>query len=157
MTKFTDRFGRDWEVEISPPTIARVRELLNVDLASFDFKAFEQLHADPCLLVNVIYVLCKPQCDERDVTDEKFGSGLAGDPITCATDALLKSLYEFLPAEHAKLLRASVERHRDIEQQGFDRAIKKLSDPKERELAIAAIESQHDEEIIETLKRLKRN
>jgi hypothetical protein len=53
---------------------------------------------DPVLLCDVIYAACKPQADERQVSDEAFGASMAGDAIEHATAALLEELVDFCPS-----------------------------------------------------------
>jgi hypothetical protein len=79
--------------------IKRVKGLLDVNLLES-----RRRHADravdprPVLLCDVIYVVCKPQADEQNVSDEDFGRAMAGDAIEHATRALLEELVGFSPS-----------------------------------------------------------
>jgi len=96
---FKDNKQRDWDVSVTVASVKRVRTELNVDLLDVeDGKVIKELIGDPILLVDVLYVVCKPQADERGVSDEDFGSSLAGDAIEKATEAFLKSLVAFFPS-----------------------------------------------------------
>lgn len=99
MKTFTDNAKRSWNVEINVAAIKRVRDLANVDLLEIvEGKLIERLIRDPILLCDIVYAACKPQADERSVTDEEFGRAMAGDAIEHATAALLEELVSFCPS-----------------------------------------------------------
>ncbi|MCR9218211.1 MAG: hypothetical protein NXI14_13545, partial [bacterium] len=80
MRTFKDNQGREWTVEITVAAIKRVRGLAGVDLMEVlegSNGLIEKLVRDPVLLCDVIYAACKPQADERQVTDETFGASMA--------------------------------------------------------------------------------
>jgi len=84
--------------------VKKVRDSLGVDL--LDLGGADQpgngllyrLIADPVLLVDVLYVVCKDQADQAGVTDVQFGQAMAGDVIDAATKALLEELADFTPS-----------------------------------------------------------
>ena len=100
MKSFTDSLGRAWTLVVNVATIKRVRALCGVDLNSVievedgkpSAKLLERLSSDPVLLVDVLYAVCKPECDRLGVSDEDFGSAMAGDSVDAATQALLELL-----------------------------------------------------------------
>ncbi len=106
MKSFTDNLGRAWTLVVNVATIKRVRALCGVDLNSIvevedgkpSVKLLERLSGDPVLLVDVLYAVCKPECDQRNVSDEDFGASMAGDAVEQATDALLDEVIDFFPA-----------------------------------------------------------
>lgn len=99
MKTFTDNAKRSWTVEINVAAIKRVRDLAHVDLLEIvEGKLIERLIRDPILLCDVVYAACKPQADERGVSDEEFGRAMAGDAIEHATAALLEELVSFCPS-----------------------------------------------------------
>ena len=99
MRTFTDNAGRTWTIAVNVDAIKRVRGLLNVDLLEIlDGKLIEKLYRDPVLLCDVVYAVCKPEADARNVTDEDFGRAMAGDAIEHATRALLEELVGFSPS-----------------------------------------------------------
>lgn len=100
MKKFTDTAGREWKVEVNVGAVKRVRSLLNIDLldlAADKGDLIKRLINDPVLLCNTIYVVCRPQAEERGITDEQFGEAMAGDAIEHATTALLEEIVGFTP------------------------------------------------------------
>ena len=106
MKPFTDASGRTWELTVIVSAVKRVRDLLGVDLmdvAGGDL--LERLADDPVLLVDVLYVLVKPQADAKGVSDEDFGRGMVGGVLDDAASALMKELLDFFPsAQRARAL-----------------------------------------------------
>jgi hypothetical protein len=99
LPRFTDREARTWDIDINVRTISRVRRLLNLNLLELllqDSKLNERLD-DPVQLVDVLYVLCKDQCDAQSVTDEQFGRSLTRDSIEDGWRAVLEGLVSFSP------------------------------------------------------------
>ena len=94
MQQFKDSADRDWSVEVNVAAVKRVRSMLG-GLDLLDPKVFNRLADDPVQLVDVLYVLCKPQADEKGITDEQFGRSMAGDALGRATDALLQEIVDF--------------------------------------------------------------
>ena len=109
MRTFNDNAGRTWSLTLSVWTVKKVRDLLGVDLldlggesatGSSDKKPglLFRLIADPVLLVDVLYVVCRDQADEASVSDEQFGRAMGGDAIDAATKAFLEELADFTPS-----------------------------------------------------------
>ena len=99
MKAFKDIQGREWQVTVSVTAIKRVKGLTGVDLLEvLDGSLIQRLIGDPVLLVDVLYAVCKPQADERSITDEQFGEAMAGDAIDTATAALLDEIVSFCPS-----------------------------------------------------------
>ena len=110
MKSFTDNTGRTWTLVVNVATIKRVRALCGVDLNSIvevedgkpSAKLLERLSGDPVLLVDVLYAVCRPECEQKGVSDEDFGAAMAGDAVEQATDALLDEIVDFFPAAKRK-------------------------------------------------------
>ena len=110
MKTFTDNMGRTWTLVVNVATIKRVRALCGVDLNSIvevedgkpSAKLLERLSGDPVLLVDVLYAVCRPECEQKGVSDEDFGAAMAGDAVEQATDALLDEIVDFFPAAKRK-------------------------------------------------------
>jgi len=106
MKSFTDNLGRTWTLVVNVAAIKRVRALCGVDLNAIveidkdqnpTAELLERLSTDPVLLVDVLFAVCKPECDQKGVTDEDFGAAMAGDAIEQATGALLDEIVDFFP------------------------------------------------------------
>jgi len=120
MKTFNDNAGRTWTVAINVNAIKRVRSLLDVNLLEvIEGELLEQLIRDPVLLCDVVYAVCKPEADEKNVTDQEFGRSMAGDAIDQATKALLEELVGFSPSRQS---RANLQRILDTTWRLMDRA-----------------------------------
>jgi hypothetical protein len=106
MKTFTDALDRSWQITINVSAVKRVRQALDVnllDVAGGDLLG--RLADDPCLLVDVLYVLCRPEADAKGVSDEDFGRAMVGDALDGASSALMKELLDFFPrAQRARAL-----------------------------------------------------
>lgn len=105
MKTFTDNAGRTWTVQVNVAAIKRVRGLLGIDiykLVDDGFQALAKLVSDPVQLADVLYCLLKDEADAKQITDEEFGRGLAGDAITLAADAFVEELIDFFPDARAR-------------------------------------------------------
>jgi hypothetical protein len=140
MKTFTDNVGRTWTVTVNVEAVKRVRGLLSVDLLEvLDGKLLERLAADPILLCDLVYCLCKSEADAKGVTDEEFGRAMAGDAIDGAMVALMEELVGFFPRERRRLLARALEKLRMLETRAVDVAMRKLESP--------ALERELDEEL----------
>lgn len=105
MKTFNDNAARSWTVQVNVDAIKRVRDLAQVNLLEVvEGKLLERLISDPILLCDVIYCLCKPEADTKNVSDVDFGRAMAGDAIDGATTALLEELVDFFPQAKRRVL-----------------------------------------------------
>jgi hypothetical protein len=127
---FADNAGRTWTVTINIDALKRVKGLLAVNLLdAIEGKLLEKLIADPVLLCDILYCLCKPQADAQSVSDEDFGRSMAGDAIEAATTAFLEELADFFPAQKRELLRKALGKLRKLEAMAFTAAGARLDSP----------------------------
>ena len=147
MRTFTDNAGRDWQVAVNVDAIKRVKGLLDVDLMeAVNAELLGRLADDPVLLCDVIYCVCKPQADERSVSDEDFGRAMAGDAIDAATTALLEDLVDFFPKRRRELLGKALMKLRALENRAFEAAAARL-DSGELERRMEAELAKADDEL----------
>ncbi len=131
MKTFKDEKGRDWSVHITVDSIKRVRSKLDVDLMQLVEPEFaSKLLGDVINLVNIIYIVCKPEADERSISDEDFGRALAGESLDQAIDAFLNSLTEFFPLAKRRFLMKALEKSREVEARTLETITKLLDDPR---------------------------
>lgn len=103
MTQFTDRHGNAWHIDITIASLRRVRSMMGLDLANItlprdgghDQPLMTELAMAPDLLVDVVYVLVKPQADAREMSDEQFGESLDGEALASLQDAFWEALRLF--------------------------------------------------------------
>ena len=127
MKSFADNAGRTWAVQVNVETIKRVQGLLDVNLLDVvDGDLIERLVADPVLVCDVVYCVCKPEADKQNVSDEDFGRAMAGDAIHNAADALLAEIVDFFPPAKRKLLAAALEKMRNLETVAMSAAMERI-------------------------------
>lgn len=128
MRQFTDTEGKPWILTINVSAIRRVRDLLQVDLLDFtDGAVIQTLMNDPIKLCDVLYVVCKPEADRENISDEEFGRRMAGDAIGNATDALLEELVNFCPSPKNRAnLHRVLEAARNLQDRAMDMVAAKI-------------------------------
>ena len=138
MKTFTDNKGRTWEVELNVRQMKRVRDILGVDLVNviqtdkdgaIATDTIDRVANDPILLCDILWVLCEGQAKASGVTDEDFGSSLAGDSIEEATRAFLDELVDFFPGARRLFLKKAVDLARKYETENLGLLEKALSSP----------------------------
>jgi len=130
MRTFKDNAGRDWTVAINVDVVQRVRDLLKLDLLGvLDGELTQKLIDDPVLLCNVVYVVCKPEADAKNVKDTDFGRAMAGDAIDAATTTLLEELVDFFPKSRRGLLATALRKLREVERKAVALAQMRLDGP----------------------------
>ena len=98
MANFSDKDGRNWQVNLNVHTIKQIKQILEIDL--LDEKVHEvlqQIADDVVLAVDVLYLALKEQLDTAQISDEEFGKSLGGDCLNEAVGALVQALINFYP------------------------------------------------------------
>ena len=123
MKTFRDSAGREWAITIDVNAIKRVMkapidylgEPLKVNLLALvepESDLLKKVVAYPPLICDIAYALCKPQCDEKNVTDEEFGRAMAGDVLERVLDLILEETIDFFPPGRRTVLRRVLEKSR---------------------------------------------
>lgn len=132
MHTFKDNGGREWTIEVNVAALKRVRALTGTDLMQvIEGTLIEKLIRDPVLLCDVVYAVCKPEADQRGVSDEEFGRAMAGDAIEAATAGLLEGLVSFCPSPRDRrnlgrvltATRGVMDKARDLVERRIDRLV----------------------------------
>ena len=149
MKSFTDNLGRTWTLVVNVAAIKRVRALCGVDLNAIveidkennpTAELLERLSSDPVLLVDVLYAVCKPECDQKNISDEDFGAAMAGDAIEQATSALLDEVVDFFPEAKRTALRRILNATRRFETLAKKRLEDLLANGKFEEKLVSELE-----------------
>jgi hypothetical protein len=94
---FQDSTGQGWDVVIDFAAVKRLRGALNIDLCALADGVptlGARLSVDVVLMVDALYVLCRRQAEDRQVSDEDFGRAVAG-VFAAATAAFWQELTDF--------------------------------------------------------------
>ena len=138
MRIFRDNKGRSWEVVLNVHQIKRVRAALGVDLVNVitldkdgavKVDLIDRIANDPCLLVDILYIISEAQAQKIGVNDVEFGESLAGDAIEEATKAFLDELVDFFPAARRLFLKKAVDIARKFAGEWTSALEKALNDP----------------------------
>lgn len=138
MRQFTDTKERVWDVELNVRQMKRVRDVLGIDLVNViqagkdgavATDTLDRVANDPILLVDILWVLCEGQAKAAGVTDDDFGSSLAGDSISDATRAFLDELVDFFPGARRLFLKKAVDLARKYETENAEMLEKALNSP----------------------------
>ena len=99
MTKFLDAENRSWEPEVNVVTIGRVRDRLKINLLELLLpeNTLAERFSDPCLIVDVLYLLCEDQAKAVGVTDQDFGRAMTPDGIEDGWAAAIEGIVLFSP------------------------------------------------------------
>lgn len=108
MKRFKDQAGRDWDVVVNVGVAKRVRDLTKVDIFNLFNDEAGRVFSDPCLLVDVLYVVLSEQCRKAGVSDEQFGLSLYGDVLETAATALLEEVADFFPQSRRSIMKAAI-------------------------------------------------
>ena len=117
MQIFKDRNGQEWQIVLNVFQMKRIRAALGVDLVNVielgpdgtvKVDMIDRIANDPCLLVDLLWVLVQEQAKVLNITDEQFGTALAGDAIEAATKAFLDELVDFFPGAKRLFLQKAV-------------------------------------------------
>lgn len=118
MRSFVDNSGRSWSLVININAVKRIRAFCNLDIlelmtvnektGEMNADVLERLSNDPVLLVDVLYVVCKEEVEQRGVSEENFGAALTGDVIEYATKQLLEEIIDFFPEAKRKMYRKAL-------------------------------------------------
>ena len=138
MRSFKDNRDRTWTIALNVWEVKRIRSILGIDLANVitldrDGKVqvdlIDRIANDPCLLVDILWVLVQDQARTLNVTDEQFGTALAGDAIESATKAFLDELVDFFPGAKRLFLQKAVGLARKFGGEWNETLKKALEDP----------------------------
>ena len=102
MRKFRDRNGREWSIDLTIGTVARVRkesgkrfDLLNPSSVVDGEKLSTVLDEDLATVYEVLWHIVEPQAVAAGITAEQFGEAMAADCIIAAQAALFAEWLDF--------------------------------------------------------------
>ena len=128
MRTFKDRTGREWTVDLNITAVKRAKALIGVDILDLmdETKGTDlltRIQGNEVLMVDLVYVLIKPEADAKGITDEDFGGSMAGEAIDAAYMVLLAEICDFFrnPARRA-VLRTALQKLSDLEGRAIKRA-----------------------------------
>lgn len=128
MSAFTDKTGHAWTIELSAPVVRDVRDQLGINLTALDADPFSQLAADPVLLVDVLYVLCREEANKLGISSRDFGMRLGSD-LDKPTEAVLDAIVNFFPAGKRSVVRSAYLANQESMRRADEILLRKIQDP----------------------------
>ncbi|RMF73574.1 MAG: hypothetical protein D6744_15460 [Planctomycetota bacterium] len=123
-----------------------MKNLVGVNLLEvFDGELLARLADDPVLLVNTLYAVCRPQAEERGISDETFGELLVGDAIEAAAAALVRGIADFFPKDRRTVLMRLWAATQKTRSEAIRMATAKLDSPLIDEAIKKAVQQSSDE------------
>jgi hypothetical protein len=104
MSKFTDKESMEWYIDLNVGLIEDLKEATSIDLDEILTKPENIatfLFAEPKKLVGALYVLCRVQCEQNDISPKQFGYRFDRDALDRASNALIESMLTFYPRASA--------------------------------------------------------
>jgi hypothetical protein len=157
MKEFKDNEGRPWMVALTVAAADRVKGLVTIDVTDdveqADGRIERQRRTEPFDLIDagnisrtleilrsqygkigeILYAICRKQCDEKKLTKEDFLEGLKGDALEAGVKALEAELVDFFPPRLRRMVGLLVAKMDEMAQELTARA--------EAGLAAATVES----------------
>jgi len=121
MKTFRETAGREWAGTVDVNAIKRVMkapienlgEPLKVNLLALvepDSDLLKKVVEYPPLVCDIAYAILKPQCDEKNVSDEDFGRAMGGDVLEKVLDLILEETVDFFPPGRRTVLRRMLQK-----------------------------------------------
>ena len=130
MKKFADRNDVKWDIDITVGTLKRVRAALDVDLFKITddkFALMQEILNDPVLLVDILFIVCEQQVEERGMTDVQFGESLDGDTLFSAMNSFIEGMTDFFPERRGReALKKLMSKGREVYDLVSEREIKRI-------------------------------
>lgn len=129
-TTFKDQNGRSWTLALNAPLARDINETFGIKLTALEANPFNQLEADPILLVDVLYMLCKKQCDSSNppVSSREFGELLPPD-LDPVVRALREAVINFFPGGKRSAMRSALETSEKTSNRALELLVTKTMDP----------------------------
>lgn len=130
-TTFEDIDNKSWRIAFDAPLIKRIRSDKQVDLLAIgDKEQFTQLDSDFITIVDVIWICCESQANERGINEIDFARRLTGDVLGHAIDAMWGALIDFFPQPKRSTLQLLVQKTRLGQERAAGVVAKAMESPK---------------------------
>lgn len=132
MREFKDATGQQWSVVINGATIKRAQDLLRIDLGdplAGDPPVLTRIDTDIVFMVDLIYVVCKPEADLREISDVQFAERLEGDALHAAHDAVLEELADFFQKLRRSHLAGAIEKQQEVVRRALELVDRTIRSP----------------------------
>ncbi len=107
----------DWFVKLTVYEVSQIKRHAGVNLMEVledGCALLQTLSTDIELLASVLYLCVREQAEKKDVSQEDFLRGLAGDSLETAIRALEEALVEFFPTKKGQVLKMVLAKAREM-------------------------------------------
>jgi hypothetical protein len=127
MRSFKDANGKEWPLVVNITTRQRVLTDTQFDLFGVvDAVELEKLE-DPALLVSVIFSLCSVEAQKAGISPEQFASGMVGDALDGASEALMGAVSDFFPRRRRTVMTAALAKGTQLADGLMAKALEKIT------------------------------
>ena len=145
---FKDLNGKAWNLRLDGPLIKELRKLLEFDIVADN--AFPKLDADPVLLIDTLFLLCRGQSE--GLKEEDFCVAIGdGDVLEAAAKALEVAYLNFSPPRKRSLLSSLRNEQDSMLEEGIELAKTKVTNPELRKSLMAKLEADIDQALAAVL------
>jgi hypothetical protein len=109
MPQFKDANDREWNIRLDGLLIKDLKEAHKIDLADVSGETYARLHRDPSLLTVAVCFLCDAQAKAQALTPTQVASGMTGEAIDRAWDAVWGAAKVFFPPRLLSALQSRFE------------------------------------------------
>lgn len=98
MHRFKDSAGNEWQLSVTAWTLKDVREktsILLTTLVEENCQLLIELHRDPVLLADILWVMIEEQAEKKQITVRQFSESFGGDMVSAARNALIEATIDF--------------------------------------------------------------
>lgn len=140
---FKDPDGREWQLKLDFNAVKLVRSLINVDLLKQE--DLSKVASDSVLLCDLLYCLCREQCNKREMSDVAFGEMLT-ECFEPAVEAYMLELVDFFQRLGRKSLATLIQKQMTT--------FKKMEDLVQQRIQSEKLETLLRMEMEQTLQKL---
>lgn len=126
-TRFTDRFGREFNCVVTVAEAEQLKKELQIDLGEIsDGKLFDRLSTDWGAMVSVCWIVCQESIAAiPGLIPEDFGKGFNGDVLGAAFDAFWEAVADFFPPRRRAALREMIAKYKQVEIETAKQAVER--------------------------------
>lgn len=143
--------GVEWLVSLDGPKVKAVRQECRGDddrpvNLTAEFLEIRPLLDNPVLLPEVMWVLCRDQATQKNISREAFVGAVIGDTCFDAARALIDAIVDFIPSPQKRsLLRAAIKADLEAESLAIQISTTRTTDSKLEEARKRKIEAAVNE------------
>lgn len=134
---FTTKDGNEYSINFTISTIKKLK-LAGIDISK-DNGIFD-VASDMATMSDALWCLCESQCNEKQIDQQAFFDSFDGDVLEAAGKDMLEAFINFSPKSRRDLLRQTVSKLENLDNQMFAKIKKNLDEITEEKIT-EAIES----------------